>query len=132
MAAVVRGVRDIMGVAAASPRAACTGAADAYDANQNQRGLPVPHADCTAQPANQSEVQGEMMTEPERTDPNDWSDMWAWMDGEWKLVRKTWEQLAEQPIYFVEEYEHPGMFYMVKVSDCRRGEKPTEPPERPT
>lgn len=63
----------------------------------------------------------------ERTDPNDWGEMWAWIDGEWKLVRKMFEMYGGPLI--VEDYEHPIELYTVEVADLRRGDKPTTPLE---
>ena len=65
----------------------------------------------------------------EETDPTDWADMWAWIDGEWLRVRKESGVFAIPSVYIVEEWEHPGKLYTVELVNCRRGDKPTEPPE---
>ena len=62
----------------------------------------------------------------EHTDPNDWNEMWAWIDEEWRFVRKVNEVMGVELI--VEDYEHPGKLYAVDWKNCRRGEKPTTPP----
>ncbi len=62
----------------------------------------------------------------ESTDPNDWDEMWAWIDGEWRFVRKVDEVMGVELI--VEDYELPGKLYAVHWNNCRRGAKPTTPP----
>jgi len=63
----------------------------------------------------------------ELTDPHDWDEMWAWIDDEWKRVRNVAATYGGQLV--VEEYESVGKLYRVEMSDCRRGAKPTKPPE---
>ena len=73
-----------------------------------------------------NQLADDMRTIIERTDPNDWDEMWAWIDGEWKLVRKVAAEYSWQ--FILEEYERVGKLHSIEMSDCRRGEKPTTPP----
>lgn len=66
----------------------------------------------------------------EHNDPTDWADMWAWIDGEWLRVRKSSDVYAIPAVCIVEEYHQPGKLYKVEYVNCRRGDKPTEPPEQ--
>lgn len=63
----------------------------------------------------------------ERTYSINWDDFWAWVDGEWRFVRKVDAVMGVELI--VEDYEHPGKLYAVNWKNCRRGEKPTTPPK---
>lgn len=67
-----------------------------------------------------------MSEEIESTDPHDWDEMWAWIDGEWKRVRKVEELMG--PGMIVESFTHPGVLYNVEWSYLHRGDKPTESP----
>lgn len=57
-----------------------------------------------------------------------WDEYWAWIDEQWRYVRKAFEEMGTGVI-IVEDYEYPGKLYRVYVDKLRRGEKPTESPE---
>ena len=63
----------------------------------------------------------------EATDPNDWDEMWGWIDGAWQRVRRSY--IGDRfGCLTVESFRAPGKLYMLPIEHLRRGEQPTEPP----